>query len=450
MPFSTGAYRTMDPAADETMTDQNASNGMALSWTDERVELLRKLWDEGLSASRIAGRARRRRDAQCGDRQGAPPRPLRPRQATGLDGIRSGSPEDAGGTPAGTAAPDDADARQHRARDTGTPCPDAGVARRRQRRADGRERHHHGPARVDVPLAPSATLLRPSSAIAAARRRSARGRTAPTTAAWPTSRFRIAGSAGAPEALDSNSVGVALGADVGLANAGTPDPRRDRCVRRRARARPGARRRARQERRDLRAARHARQDGARRAQGARRRDQRAEGQGRRRLRGAPRNAARGSAGGPARCRGGRRHAARAPEPARDRPHPPDHPGARRDRRHLRRHGVLDRRRTGHRERRLQFHQAEFSAGPSRAGHARHVFLPGRPRRQPQAAAHAHEPGAGAHDAGAKAADPRHLSRPHLPLRFRPDAHADVPPGRGPRDRPLGRSRQSEVGAGGVS
>lgn len=36
------------------MTDQIAGNGMALSWTDERVALLRKLWDEGLSASRIA------------------------------------------------------------------------------------------------------------------------------------------------------------------------------------------------------------------------------------------------------------------------------------------------------------------------------------------------------------------------------------------------------------
>ena len=34
------------------MTDQ--SNGMVMSWTEERVELLRKLWDEGLSASRIA------------------------------------------------------------------------------------------------------------------------------------------------------------------------------------------------------------------------------------------------------------------------------------------------------------------------------------------------------------------------------------------------------------
>ncbi len=27
-----------------------------MSWTDERVELLKKLWSEGLSASQIAGR----------------------------------------------------------------------------------------------------------------------------------------------------------------------------------------------------------------------------------------------------------------------------------------------------------------------------------------------------------------------------------------------------------
>ncbi len=40
-------------AADETM-DQNAANGAVLPWSEERVELLRKLWDEGLSASRIA------------------------------------------------------------------------------------------------------------------------------------------------------------------------------------------------------------------------------------------------------------------------------------------------------------------------------------------------------------------------------------------------------------
>ncbi len=36
------------------MTDQIAANGTVMSWTEERVELLRKLWDSGLSASRIA------------------------------------------------------------------------------------------------------------------------------------------------------------------------------------------------------------------------------------------------------------------------------------------------------------------------------------------------------------------------------------------------------------
>lgn len=36
------------------MADQMISKEAALSWTDERVELLRKLWTEGLSASRIA------------------------------------------------------------------------------------------------------------------------------------------------------------------------------------------------------------------------------------------------------------------------------------------------------------------------------------------------------------------------------------------------------------
>ncbi|MCX8256311.1 GcrA cell cycle regulator [Beijerinckiaceae bacterium RH AL1] len=36
------------------MTDQNAANGAVLPWSEERVELLRKLWEDGLSASRIA------------------------------------------------------------------------------------------------------------------------------------------------------------------------------------------------------------------------------------------------------------------------------------------------------------------------------------------------------------------------------------------------------------
>ena len=52
-----------------------------MSWTDERVELLKKLWTEGLSASQIAGRLGNGRHPQCRDRQGAPAQPLGPRAA---------------------------------------------------------------------------------------------------------------------------------------------------------------------------------------------------------------------------------------------------------------------------------------------------------------------------------------------------------------------------------
>ena len=65
------------------------------------------------------------------------------------------------------------------------------------------------------------------------------------------------------------------------------------------------------------------------------------------------------------------------------------------------------------------------------------FLNRKPDGERQGAAHPYEPGAGAHHAVAKAADPRDLSRPHLSLRFGPDAYADVPSGRGPGHRPLG-------------
>ena len=40
--------------ADEAVATRDAALPTALSWTDERVELLRRLWIEGLSASRIA------------------------------------------------------------------------------------------------------------------------------------------------------------------------------------------------------------------------------------------------------------------------------------------------------------------------------------------------------------------------------------------------------------
>lgn len=39
-----------------TMTQEQAAGGDKLSWTDERVDMLKRLWNEGLSASQIAGR----------------------------------------------------------------------------------------------------------------------------------------------------------------------------------------------------------------------------------------------------------------------------------------------------------------------------------------------------------------------------------------------------------
>jgi GcrA cell cycle regulator len=36
------------------MTDPQLQGGLGMSWTDERVELLKKLWSDGLSASQIA------------------------------------------------------------------------------------------------------------------------------------------------------------------------------------------------------------------------------------------------------------------------------------------------------------------------------------------------------------------------------------------------------------
>src|ERR1700691_4762226 len=36
------------------MTDPQLQGGLCMSWTDERVELLKKLWSDGLSASQIA------------------------------------------------------------------------------------------------------------------------------------------------------------------------------------------------------------------------------------------------------------------------------------------------------------------------------------------------------------------------------------------------------------
>ena len=131
-------------------------------------------------------------------------------------------------------------------------------------------------------------------------------------------------------------------------------------------------------------------------------------------------------------------------PRGSRPHSSDQPGDRRTHRDLRRHGIFDRRRPGHRDRRLQFHQAEFPRRPSGAGDARHVLLQSEARRLAPAVAHAYLAGAGAHDAEPEAADPRDLPGPHLSQRLRPDAYADVPSGRGPRDRQGLASRPPEM------
>ena len=131
-------------------------------------------------------------------------------------------------------------------------------------------------------------------------------------------------------------------------------------------------------------------------------------------------------------------------PGRSGPHSSAQPGDGRADRHFRRHGLCRRRRSRHRDRRLQLHEAEFPRGPSGAGNARHVLLQSEARRLAHAVAHPHLAGAGAHHADAEAADPDHLSGPHLSHRLRCHPHAAVSPGRGPRDRQGLASRPSQM------
>ena len=186
-----------------------------------------------------------------------------------------------------------------------------------------------------------------------------------------------------------------------------------------------------------------------RAQGAGPGDQRPEGPRQRGAQRAPRRLQGRGARRAARHRDRRRHAAGARGAGRGRPHPSDQPGDRRAHRDLRRHGLRRRRRAGHRDRRLQLHQAQFPRGPSGARDARHVLFPAEAGRLADAAAHAHLAGAGAHHADAEAADPRHHSGPHLSQRLRPDPHADVPSGRGPGHRQGRASRPPEMDPRGI-
>ena len=117
------------------------------------------------------------------------------------------------------------------------------------------------------------------------------------------------------------------------------------------------------------------------------------------------------------------------------PRPSDQPDHRRDRRDLWRDGLRRRRGAAYRGGFLQFHRAQHPARAPGAPGARHLLSARARRRQPAGVAHPHLAGADPHDAGAAAADPDHRAGPHLPLRPRRDALADVPSGRGAGDRP---------------
>src|SRR5208337_2800547 len=125
---------------------------------------------------------------------------------------------------------------------------------------------------------------------------------------------------------------------------------------------------------------------------------------------------------------------------------PSHRGIGRD---LRGHGILGRRGARRRDRRLQFRQAQFSRGPSRPRHARHVLLQSQAGRLAPSAAHAHVAGADQNDARQATAHPRHHSGADVPQRQRPDPYADVPSGRRPGRRQELAPRPFEMDPAGI-
>ena len=127
--------------------------------------------------------------------------------------------------------------------------------------------------------------------------------------------------------------------------------------------------------------------------------------------------------------------------------PPGQPGDGRACGNLRRHGLRGRRRARDRGRLAQFHRAQHARKPPGAGDARYVLFPrGSGRGRPDAAAHAHQPGADPHDAGARRAAPDHRAGPGLSLGQRRDPHPDVPPDRRAGDRQGHPPRPSQVDA----
>ena len=151
-----------------------------------------------------------------------------------------------------------------------------------------------------------------------------------------------------------------------------------------------------------------------------------------------------------RRRARRHHAAGAPRSAGRGPHPSGQPGVRRDHRDLRRHGLRGRRRAGHRDRRPQLHEAQHSAGASRAAGARHV-LPEAARPTARGMVLRTHTSPVQIRTMLSQKPPIRIIAPGrvYRMRQRPDAHADVPPDRGSRDRRGDAHGPSQVVPGGV-
>ncbi len=132
---------------------------------------------------------------------------------------------------------------------------------------------------------------------------------------------------------------------------------------------------------------------------------------------------------PAAERAGRRDPAGASGAGR--PRASREPGHRGDHRDLRRDGLFGRRGARRRGRLQELRGAQHPARAPGAADAGHLLSGGRAGRRAAAAAHPHLARADPHHAGRPAALPRDRPRPHLSARPRHDAHADVPPGRGP-------------------
>ncbi len=131
--------------------------------------------------------------------------------------------------------------------------------------------------------------------------------------------------------------------------------------------------------------------------------------------------------------------------------PPGQPGDGRAGGDLRRHGLLGRHRARDRGRLVQLHRAQHAREPPGAGDARYVLLPRHgAERCPDGKRmllRTHTSPVQVRTMKAQGAPaPDHRAGPGLSLGQRRDAHADVPPGRRPGDRPRHPPRASQVDA----